>query len=227
MTPSPWPVRPGGRRLPRNGGDSPIIPNIEPEQLAFADGYALPLQRIWYWQRREPPLPTLAKATELSNKIYSGQQTDARPRHNRALDQLKKILNADPKRIAAIGYCFGGAVAPLNSRAAAAPLAGIVLLPRKSSLTKTPEDAKNIKGKVLICTGADDSFVPATQVADFQDEMRKAGVDWQVISYGGAHHAFTNPDADSFKIPNIAYNAAADKRSWQAMKSFFEEVFGK
>jgi len=164
-----------------------------------------------------------AEATKLSTKIYSDNKL-MRDRAQSALDQLKKDPHADPNRIAAIGYCFGGACA-LELARSGAPLAAIVSF-HGNLATKTPDDAKKIKGKVLICTGADDSFVPATQIADFEDEMRKAGVDWQLISYGGAHHAFTNPDADSFKIPNIAYNAAADKRSWQAMKSFFEEVFG-
>jgi len=79
--------------------------------------------------------------------------------------------------------------------------------------------------KILVCTGGEDAFVPPAQVEAFKDEMRKGGVDWQIIIYGGAHHAFTNPEADSHHIPNIAYNAAADKRSWEAMKAFFGEVF--
>ena len=77
----------------------------------------------------------------------------------------------------------------------------------------------------MICTGGDDAFVPPEQVAAFEEEMRQAGVDWQVIVYGGAHHAFTNPDADKFGIPNIKYQPEADRRSWAAMRAFFEEVF--
>ena len=92
--------------------------------------------------------------------------------------------------------------------------------------TPKPDDAKNIKGRILVCTGGDDTFVPPKQVAAFEDEMRNAKVDWQVNVYGGAHHAFTNPDADRHHIANIAYDAQADHRSWEAMKAFFDEIFG-
>jgi dienelactone hydrolase len=66
--------------------------------------------------------------------------------------------------------------------------------------------------------------VPATHVTAFADEMTKAGVDWQVIRYGGTQHAFTYPDAASRGIAWIAYNQSADERSWQAMRDFFAEI---
>ena len=91
--------------------------------------------------------------------------------------------------------------------------------------TPTPEDAKNIKAKILAISGGDDAFVPPSQVEAFEKEMRDASVDWQVVLLGGAHHAFTNPDADSHHLPNIKYDASADHRSWQLMKSFFDEIF--
>ena len=76
-----------------------------------------------------------------------------------------------------------------------------------------------------MCNGADDAFVPPAQLAAFNEEMTKAGVDWQVINYGGTVHSFTNPDAASIGAPGIAYNKSADERSWHAMKSFFAEIF--
>jgi dienelactone hydrolase len=78
---------------------------------------------------------------------------------------------------------------------------------------------------VLIATGADDSFVPMESVLAFADALKKAGVDYQLLIYGHAVHAFTNPDADSHHMANIAYNAEADHRSWEAMKDFFTEIF--
>jgi len=146
-----------------------------------------------------------------------------RARAQAALDALSKDSHVDTKHIAAIGYCFGGTVA-LELARSGAPLTGVVSF-HGGLATKNPDDAKNIKGKIMVCTGGDDAFIPAAQVDGFEDEMRKAGVNWQVLVYGGAHHAFTNPEADSHHIPNIAYNADADKRSWEAMKSFFEEIF--
>ncbi len=93
------------------------------------------------------------------------------------------------------------------------------------SIRRNPKDAKNIKCKVLVLHGGDDPHVPAKDVAAFEDEMRGGGVDWQLVVYGGAVHAFTNPDAGSDKSKGVAYDAAADRRSWEAMKAFFGELF--
>jgi dienelactone hydrolase len=91
--------------------------------------------------------------------------------------------------------------------------------------TPTPEDAKNIKAKVLALHGADDPFVPPKEVTDFENEMRKAGVDWQLIAYGGAVHSFTDWNAGADNSKGAAYNERADHRSWEAMKQFFGELF--
>lgn len=145
-------------------------------------------------------------------------------RHTRAaFDALAKLPNVDPKRLGAMGYCFGG-LAVLELARMGAPLAGVVSFHGILS-TKTPEDAKNITAKILVCTGSDDPLVPPEQVATFSDEMTKAAVDWQVVTYGGAKHAFTNPDAN--RPPALAYNASADTRSWEAMRGFWFELFGK
>jgi dienelactone hydrolase len=162
------------------------------------------------------------EAAQFSGRFYNDLDL-MRARAAAALEQLKSAPQVDPKRLGAIGYCFGGTVA-LELARSGADLAGLVAF-HGGLKTDRPGDAKNIKGKVLICTGGDDAFVPPEQVAAFEEEMRQAGVDWQVIVYGGAHHAFTNPDADKFGIPNIKYQPEADRRSWAAMRAFFEEVF--
>jgi len=146
-----------------------------------------------------------------------------RARANAGLEVLKKHPLTDVNRIAAIGYCFGGTVV-LEMARSGAELAGVVSFHGGLS-TPNPSDAKNIKGKVLVLHGADDPAVPPDQVIAFQDELRKAGVDWQMVSYGGAVHSFTNPEAGNDPSRGAAYNEKADKRSWEAMKTFFGEIF--
>jgi dienelactone hydrolase len=139
-------------------------------------------------------------------------------------DALVARRNVDAKRIGAMGYCFGG-LCVLELARMGTPLAGVVSFHGILS-TKNPEEAKNITAKILVCTGAEDPLVPPDQVAAFEAEMSKANVDWQVHTYGGAKHAFTNPDAGG-RMPALAYNANADARSWEAMCSHWYELFGK
>jgi dienelactone hydrolase len=165
-----------------------------------------------------------SEAQKLDSAI-SSDLDQLRARAQAAYDILAKDPRVDKDHIAAIGYCFGGTCA-LELARSGANLVGVVSF-HGGLATKRPDDAKNIKGKILVCTGGDDAFIPPSQVEAFEDEMRQAHVDWQVLVFGGAHHAFTNPQADEHHIPNIAYNADADRRSWAAMKSFFDEIFGK
>jgi dienelactone hydrolase len=140
-----------------------------------------------------------------------------------ALDVLKKNENVDPNRIAAIGYCFGGTTV-LELARSGADIAGVVSF-HGGLDTPAPADAKSIKCKVLVLHGADDPYVPATDVAAFEAEMTKGSVDWQLVVYSGAVHAFTNPGAGTDNSKGAAYNEKADKRSWEAMKLFFAEIF--
>jgi dienelactone hydrolase len=163
------------------------------------------------------------QAPKLATPFYNDRGL-MRARAAAALDQLKADKHVDPSRIGAIGFCFGGSCA-LELARSGADLAGVVAF-HAGLATPHPEDAKNIKGKILVCTGGDDAFVPPDQVNAFEDEMRAGGVDWEVMVFGGAHHAFTNPDAGQYGIPNIKYNAQAEHRSWAAMTEFFDELFG-
>jgi dienelactone hydrolase len=140
-----------------------------------------------------------------------------------ALDVLKNNEHVDSKRIAAIGYCFGGTTV-LELARSGADVAGVVSF-HGGLDTPTPGDAKNIQCKVLALHGADDPYVPPAEVAAFEAEMTKGGVDWQLIKYSGAVHAFTNPGAGTDNSKGAAYNEKADKRSWEAMKLFFAEIF--
>jgi dienelactone hydrolase len=165
-----------------------------------------------------------AKEAGSLSSTYRSDRALMRSRANAGYDVLKNHPLTDARRIAAIGYCFGGTTV-LEMARSGAPLAGVVSF-HGGLGTPNPGDAKNIKGKVLVLHGADDSFVPSGEVIAFQDEMRKSGVDWYFVSYGGAVHSFTNPDSGNDPSKGAAYNEKADKRSWEAMKLFFAEIFG-
>ena len=155
--------------------------------------------------------------------IYKNNRALMRRRTLAGLDALRGNALCDPNRVAAIGYCFGGTCV-LELARSGAELAGVVSF-HGGLDTPNPADAKKIKCKVLVLHGGDDPHVPRKDVEAFQDEMRSAGVDWQFVAYGGAVHAFTNPASGSDKSKGVAYNAAADRRSWEAMKAFFTELF--
>ena len=162
------------------------------------------------------------EAAGLANKFKSDRGL-LRARVNAGLEVLVKNPQVDPKRVAAIGYCFGGTTV-LELARSGAPVAGVVSF-HGGLNTPSPEDARRIQGKVLALHGAEDPFVPPAEVAAFQEEMRKAGVDWQFVAYGGAVHGFTDWGAGSDPSKGMAYNEKADHRSWAAMKDFFAEIF--
>jgi dienelactone hydrolase len=138
------------------------------------------------------------------------------------LDELKKQPQVNAQKLGAIGYCFGGTTVLELARSGADVDAFVSFHGGLS--TPTPADAKRIKGKVLALHGADDPNVPPAEVAAFEEEMRKGGVDWQLVAYGGAVHSFTDWNAGNDNSKGAAYNEKADKRSWQAMKDFFAEA---
>lgn len=145
-------------------------------------------------------------------------------RFNAALDLLKKDPHVDPEKIAAIGYCFGGGVV-LNMARAGADLDAVVSFHGALNPT-TPAPKGTIKPRILVLTGADDPMAPASVVDSFKKEMDAAGARYQVISYAGARHAFTNPDAGKAGMDALAYNVDADRKSWAEMLKLFSSVFG-
>jgi dienelactone hydrolase len=155
--------------------------------------------------------------------IYRADRALIRSRARAGLEVLKGHSLTDAKRTAAIGYCFGGGTV-LELARSGADVAGVVSFHGNLD-TPNPGDAENIKGKVLVLHGADDPIVPTDQIIAFQDEMGKANVDWQMVIYGGAVHAFTNPEAGNDPSRGAAYNEKADRRSWEAMRTFFTEIF--
>jgi dienelactone hydrolase len=130
----------------------------------------------------------------------------------------------DATKIASIGYCFGGTVS-LELARGGYPVKGVAGF-HGGLATAQPEDAKNIKGKVLVCTGADDPMVGPDLRQKFIEEMTAGKVDWQMHLYGGVVHSFTNKTADKAGMPDaVRYSADADQRSWNSLVTFLEEIF--
>lgn len=165
------------------------------------------------------------EAARLSG-IYKGDRNLMRQRINAALNVLRKdsrIPFVDGSKVAAIGYCFGGTTV-LELARSGADVNGVVSF-HGGLDTPNIDDAKKIKTKVLVLHGADDPYVTNEQVLAFEDEMRKANVDWQLTKYSGSVHGFTNAGNGTDNSKGMAYNANADRRSWEAMKQFFNEIF--
>jgi dienelactone hydrolase len=139
-----------------------------------------------------------------------------------AYDKLLTYPNVDSKKVIIIGYCFGGTTA-LELARSGAPLAGTAVFHAGLS-TPNPQDAKNIKSPVLVMHGGDDPYVPVAEVEAFKKEMKEAGVKLQFVVYPGAVHSFTIPDAGNDKSKGAAYNAEADKKSWQEFKKFLKKI---
>lgn len=163
------------------------------------------------------------QAGEWSGQVRRGPAW--RERIKAAFDVLAGDERVDPRRIAAIGYCFGGASA-LQLAYCEPRLAGAVSF--HGSLPPPDRiDYPNLKAKLLILHGAADDFVSAKQIEAFQEALDSAGADWQMILYSGAVHSFTNPEADKAGLKRVAYNKKADQRSWEHMKLFLKELFDR
>ena len=167
--------------------------------------------------------PQTTEEASQQASIYRSDRKLMRRRVTAGLDVLRGNELCDNSRIAAIGYCFGGGTV-LELARSGADINGVVSFHGNLD-TPDPSDAKNIKCKILVCHGADDPFTTFDQIKAFMDEMRAAKVDYQFIIYSGAVHSFTNPNSGNDPSKGVAYNAEADRRSWQHMKDFFAEIF--
>ena len=167
---------------------------------------------------------TLERAMELGKALRSDVPR-IRGRLGAALDVLTAQPNVDRERLAAIGYCMGGAAAIELARTGA-PIKCVVGF-HAGVLDGQPAEAQAIAGKVLLCHGADDPIVPPTRIHAFTEALTAARVDWQLHLYGGVGHSFTNRDIDALGIAGFAYDGTADDRSWRAMLDLFDEVLGR
>ncbi|MBX3452133.1 MAG: dienelactone hydrolase family protein [Planctomycetaceae bacterium] len=161
-------------------------------------------------------------AGAMAGKVRANIET-WRARALAGLEVLKSQPQCDPTKLAAIGYCFGGSTA-LQLGLAGADLDAIATF-HGALPTPTAEEAKAIKAQVLICHGADDSFIPAEVITKFRSALDAAKTDYEFIAYPGAVHSFTVPTADSHNIPGIKYNKAADEASWKSLLALLKEAF--
>lgn len=163
-----------------------------------------------------------AIAGKLAGQLKSDRAT-VRRRMALGLSLLQADPRVDPKRIAAIGYCFGGMCA-LELARSGADLAGVVSFHGVLD-TPNPDATEKPKAAILACHGAADPNVPIESVDAFRREMNRCSADWQLNMYGEAVHAFTNPEAGNDPSKGAAYQAAADQRSWNDMQQFFARIF--
>lgn len=174
--------------------------------------------------------------------MYGNGKTGTHPDENRALMQpfisdramlqqrikaaltvVKQLPWVDDSKIGAMGFCFGG-LCVLDLARTGADIKGVVSFHGLFHAADNIAQGSPIKAKVLALHGYDDPMVKPDQLIAFQDEMTKAGADWQVHSYGHTMHAFTNPVANDPSFGTV-YQADADRRSWLAMQNFFAEIF--
>lgn len=170
--------------------------------------------------------PTNAEEARAAATMVRGDRPLMRKRAQAAVEVLKAQtaqVALDTSKLGAIGFCFGGG-AVLELARSGADLKGFVSFHGNLD-TPNPADAQNIKAPVLVLHGADDPTVPAEQIDGFVAEMSAAKVDWQLVSYGGAVHSFTNPLAD---VPGRnEYHPLAAARSFKAMDDLFSETFAE
>lgn len=157
--------------------------------------------------------------------LYKGNRPLFRERERAAYTTLLKQPQVDPNRIAAIGYCFGG-TGVIEMARDGLNLKGVVSF-HGGLDSASVEEGHSIKAKVLALCGADDPFEAPADFAAFEQELRANNIDYQIVKYGHAVHAFSDAGVDALQLPGAKYNAEADRRSWQAMRDFFNEIFGK
>jgi dienelactone hydrolase len=153
---------------------------------------------------------------------------EARARFQAAMETLASQETVNPEQLSAIGYCFGGGIVLEMARSGAD--LDLVASFHGSVATDKPVEKGQVKARLAVFTGAADPMVTAAQVEAFKAEMDNAGVDYLLVSYPGALHAFTNPAADQyakqFGLP-LKYDAAADADSWNQLVELLQEVYGK
>jgi len=211
--------RPGVLVAPEGGGLVDLTKSIA-RRLAEAGYVAFAMD---YYGDGKP----LSDRNEVMPKItaFMAEPSTIRARATEALAVLARQPECDAGRLAATGYCFGGTTV-LELARSGADLKAVVGF-HSGLATTRPQDAKQIKAKVLTCIGALDPIIPAEQRLAFEKEMTEGGVDWRMNLYGEAGHSFTNPGVGELGMPGFAYHAETDRRSWAAMLDLFDEALGK
>ncbi|MGZ6019782.1 MAG: dienelactone hydrolase family protein [Phenylobacterium sp.] len=210
--------RPGVLVAPEGGGLVDLTKSIA-RRLAEAGYVAFAMD---YYGDGQP----LADMNEVMPRImaFMAEPTTIRARAAEALAVLARQPECDAGKLAAIGYCFGGTTV-LELARSGADLKAVVGFHSGLGTTR-PQDAKQIKARVLTCIGYHDPIIPADQRLAFEKEMDEGGVDWRMNVYGGAGHSFTNPGVGALGRPGFEYHAETDRRSWAAMIDLFDEALG-
>ena len=167
-----------------------------------------------------------AKDHQQAGKLMNALMTnpDAMGRVKSAIEVISKRPECDASKLASIGYCMGGSMS-LHMARAGLPLRGVAAIHGNlKAHPPTPASPQPIAAKLLIAVGAEDPMIPIADIEGFENEMRQAKADYQIIIYGNARHAFTNPNADKAGLPPLKYDANADRRSWKALKDFLNEA---
>jgi len=192
------------------------------EMLAEMGYTALAIDMYGEGKQAEHP----EEAGQFSSELMKNFDT-AKSRFLAAFIFLKKQKTVDSEIIAAIGYCFGGGIV-LNMARQGIDLQGVASF--HGSLAAARPAQSGIRTKILVLHGADDKFITPGQIESFKQEMNQAGADFRFISYPGALHGFTNPEADmyakKFNLP-LGYNPEADKKSWEELQNFLDGLFKK
>jgi dienelactone hydrolase len=155
-------------------------------------------------------------------ELLGSNPDEIRARAQAALDVLLVEPAVDPTRVAAVGYCFGETIVMELARTGVDIKAIVGFHPGLNVLR--PGESANIRGKVLMCVGADDPIVSLDQRRAFEEEMRASGVDWRIHLYGGVQHSFTHPNSGSSGLPGLKFDEIASQRSWRSMIDLFDET---
>jgi dienelactone hydrolase len=139
---------------------------------------------------------------------------------------LAEVPSVDPSRLAAVGFCFGGAMALHLARIGFNIKAAVSFHGALDSFHHAAPG--EVTARILVCHGGADEFISKESIDAFHEEMKAAEMDYEFITYPGALHGFTSPEADEngrkYGLP-LAYDENADKKSWQAMNNLFNELF--
>ncbi len=188
------------------------------EALAQMGYVAFALDMYGQGKSTEHPETAAAWMKTVNSNMEQWQQ-----RAMAGLEVLKNQPQVDTDRMAAIGYCFGGATVQVMAYGGA-DLDGVVSF-HGSLIAPTAEQAERTTAKVLIGHGAQDPMNDPASLEAYVEAMNTTSIDWQLIVYGNTRHSFTNPDADKRGMDALAYSPSADRRSWQHMSLFFDELF--
>ncbi|VWX51521.1 dienelactone hydrolase family protein [Novosphingobium sp. 9U] len=194
-----------------------VTPAVERRAAMLADLGYLALIADFYGE----PVADFAASGPLAQKLRA-DVAHYRGRIGVALDALRSLPEAVGSPVAAIGYCMGGQAALEAARDghdlfAAVSFHGILT-------TDRPAEPGQIHARLLVCHGDADPLVPREQVLRFWEEMDAAGADWHFHAYSGVKHGFTDPGSDARGVPAIGYDTSADRQSWAAMRSLFDEI---